>query len=582
MKWLYKIVLMVIGLCNAASAFEYPTLMMHHKKSAFKVHFEVGGEVSRYQRLERDKGSNSVVSSERYRFSHDYTVMSNGRWFNWYLRVPFQVMDIAESPGVGFSDVEATIVSGSLLKGSVFDAALLLQSYIPVTDTGGTGVFYDPSVLSLADRPLGSTGYTTGHMRYSIGMQLALVIQRQYRNVPLTVLFTGTYDKNSSEHYDDWYRLALSVMYRMSSTIDLYTIQSLKLSRHSSTAGGALPLHSMGGVAYGISPTTTIRFGFSHYSYAGEIDQSMARDQLGSAFGVHTALSFSFALPKDSDFDGIVDTDDKCPLLPEDIDRFNDTDGCPDVDNDGDGIIDIHDQCPFNAEDKDRFNDLDGCPEIDNDMDGLSDAVDRCPILAEDRDGYQDDDGCPEFDNDSDSIADTLDACPLVAEDIDHFEDGDGCPEYDNDKDGIADTLDACPVEPENHNGLLDDDGCPDQIPPQDTLKVLSFIYFEVDEDVLSLRSTRALEYLVASVGIERIAGVHLFGHADSTASFEYNRALSLRRIIAVCLFFEAKGIVKDCINGKPFSFSQPVATNNDTIGRALNRRVEIILYLTL
>ena len=43
-------------------------------------------------------------------------------------------------------------------------------------------------------------------------------------------------------------------------------------------------------------------------------------------------------------------------------------------DADGDGIPDELDQCPNEAEDVDGFQDDDGCPDLDNDGDGISDA----------------------------------------------------------------------------------------------------------------------------------------------------------------------------------------------------------------
>lgn len=63
-------------------------------------------------------------------------------------------------------------------------------------------------------------------------------------------------------------------------------------------------------------------------------------------------------------------------------------------DPDGDGLYDDADQCPAEAEDLDGFQDEDGCPDDDNDGDGIPDSDDLCPLDAEDFDGYQDDDGC--------------------------------------------------------------------------------------------------------------------------------------------------------------------------------------------
>ncbi|MDQ3333928.1 MAG: choice-of-anchor D domain-containing protein [Myxococcota bacterium] len=135
----------------------------------------------------------------------------------------------------------------------------------------------------------------------------------------------------------------------------------------------------------------------------------------------------------------------------------------PDTDNDGDGIVDRLDKCPNEVEDVDVFEDSDGCPDFDNDADGVADANDRCPMETEDKDGFQDDDGCIEKDNDNDLILDVMDKCPNEAEDQDGFQDADGCNEPDNDGDGILDLQDKCPAQKETINGNQDDDGCPDK-----------------------------------------------------------------------------------------------------------------------
>jgi hypothetical protein len=69
------------------------------------------------------------------------------------------------------------------------------------------------------------------------------------------------------------------------------------------------------------------------------------------------------ARPVDTDGDGLMDPDDRCPTEPEDVDQFEDTDGCPDPDNDQDKIPDTIDACPIDPEDKDSFKDEDGCPD---------------------------------------------------------------------------------------------------------------------------------------------------------------------------------------------------------------------------
>jgi len=164
----------------------------------------------------------------------------------------------------------------------------------------------------------------------------------------------------------------------------------------------------------------------------------------------------------DNDRDSVLDVDDECPELPEDMDGFEDANGCPDPDNDQDGIPDGADECPDKPEDMDGFNDTDGCPENDNDGDEVPDQHDQCPEEKEDWDGFQDEDGCPDPDNDGDGILDGDDQCVMYPEDVDGFEDADGCPDLDNDGDAIPDKNDACPDEPETINSVEDADGCPE------------------------------------------------------------------------------------------------------------------------
>ncbi len=198
----------------------------------------------------------------------------------------------------------------------------------------------------------------------------------------------------------------------------------------------------------------------------------------------------------DNDGDGILNQHDKCIDIPEDLDQFEDEDGCPDADNDKDNVCDPWvaeksqleqykdtcsgiDKCPNAAETKNGFEDEDGCPDYDKDGDGIFDENDKCPENPEDIDGFEDEDGCPDVDNDKDGVLDEFDKCPLIPEDIDGFEDEEGCPDADNDKDGICDPWvnkkgladgykdictgsDLCPNDAEDKDSFEDEDGCPD------------------------------------------------------------------------------------------------------------------------
>ncbi|MFW2388523.1 MAG: hypothetical protein ACN4G0_09320 [Polyangiales bacterium] len=65
----------------------------------------------------------------------------------------------------------------------------------------------------------------------------------------------------------------------------------------------------------------------------------------------------------DLDADGIPDSRDECPRLPEDIDGFEDEDGCMDPDNDNDFIPDVDDKCPNEEAIEGRDLDEDGCTD---------------------------------------------------------------------------------------------------------------------------------------------------------------------------------------------------------------------------
>ena len=222
--------------------------------------------------------------------------------------------------------------------------------------------------------------------------------------------------------------------------------------------------------------------------FTGGVGEPAVRSVLGLAWAprVH-----------DQDHDGILDDQDGCPPLPEDVDQFEDSDGCPDPDNDNDlipdaddrcpnaaaeegsdededgctdpvqdgdsdGIADAQDACPGEAEDADDHDDADGCPDPDNDGDTVADGEDLCRDEAEDRDGFRDADGCPDADNDGDGVGDADDRCPNEAEDADSHDDADGCPDPDDDHDGVLDAADRCADRAETINGVTDADGCPD------------------------------------------------------------------------------------------------------------------------
>ena len=258
-------------------------------------------------------------------------------------------------------------------------------------------------------------------------------------------------------------------------------------------------------------------------------------------------------------------------------------------DSDGDGIWDTDDACPSNPEDYDGFQDEDGCPEYDNDGDGITDEKDKCPNDPEDFDGFQDDDGCPDLDNDGDGLPDSLDACPNEAENFNGFEDEDGCPDIldnlhrllDTDKDGIPNYLDKCPDQAETYNGFQDDDGCPDTIMVNDTLSIKQIVFEGIklfDWRSSEIKPTayeelnRAAEFLLNDPFIKWAVESYTDNYGDSDSL----RALSQERAAILVRYFISKGLPSFMFKVFGKGSESPIADNNSLEGRIKNNRIVI------
>ncbi|HSK05849.1 MAG TPA: OmpA family protein, partial [Kofleriaceae bacterium] len=255
----------------------------------------------------------------------------------------------------------------------------------------------------------------------------------------------------------------------------------------------------------------------------------------------------------------------------------------PDGDADGDGVRDSVDRCPDEPEDLDLFDDTDGCPDPDNDGDGIPDALDRCPIEAEDVDGFEDADGCVDKDNDGDGIPDALDKCPMEAEDADLFDDTDGCPDPDNDRDGILDAADKCPTSPETINGKDDNDGCPDKgdslvVLSPDRLELLDLIQFTAAQKI-----AKASQNLLAQVGATmrartEIVRLRITVHVQPTDDPDRDQALSDQRATAVREWLVQWGVAPERLEARGFGGTRPLVPADRKGAAALNQRVELII----
>jgi OOP family OmpA-OmpF porin len=164
------------------------------------------------------------------------------------------------------------------------------------------------------------------------------------------------------------------------------------------------------GVSIPFSPLWQIRVDLRHGLMAGKDNPTTsvfeAQFGLAASFDLPTKKAVARPIPPppkqppidegDTDFDGLPNRLDACPLEKETANGINDEDGCPEADGDGDRIIGELDKCPSQPEDVDQFEDADGCPDLDNDSDGIADTLDACILVPETRNGFAEEDGCPD------------------------------------------------------------------------------------------------------------------------------------------------------------------------------------------
>tara|TARA_Y100001968_G_scaffold312452_2_gene335630 strand:+ start:53 stop:1036 length:984 start_codon:yes stop_codon:yes gene_type:complete len=220
----------------------------------------------------------------------------------------------------------------------------------------------------------------------------------------------------------------------------------------------------------------------------------------------------------------------------------------PGADSDGDGIATFADACPYALEDLDDFEDEDGCPDPDNDGDGVLDAEDQCALEHEDLDGFEDEDGCPEPDNDGDGVLDVDDLCADEAETLNGFEDDDGC-------------ADILPKRLDIVAGYIELDAA------------VQFVDEQGSE--LLAASLPMLEGLAAQLLTRPSLIIRVEGHTSNRGSSEELLARSKARAKSVADFLIEQGLAEARVLHLGLGGTQPKTTNRTKSGRRLNERIE-------
>jgi OmpA-OmpF porin, OOP family len=103
-------------------------------------------------------------------------------------------------------------------------------------------------------------------------------------------------------------------------------------------------------------------------------------------------------------------------------------------------------------------------------------------------------------------------------------------------------------------------------------------VHFDVNSATLRPDSTAALQNVLALVNKNPDSHWVISGHTDNQGSAELNQRLSQARAASVITWLASHGVAPGRLTPQGFGPTRPVVDNATEAGRALNRRVEIML----
>lgn len=109
-------------------------------------------------------------------------------------------------------------------------------------------------------------------------------------------------------------------------------------------------------------------------------------------------------------------------------------------------------------------------------------------------------------------------------------------------------------------------------------IKFDSGLLFGFDSSELSTEARDNLGLLSNSLKKYDNTDVLIIGHTDGVGSATYNMGLSERRAQSAANFLGSQGIASDRLIVEGRGLTEPIADNDTDEGRALNRRVEILI----
>jgi OOP family OmpA-OmpF porin len=182
---------------------------------------------------------------------------------------------------------------------------------------------------------------------------------------------------------------------------------------------------------------------------------------------------------------------------------------------------------------------------------------------------HTDENGCA-YDSDADKVPDGIDRCLNTPEGVavDHK----GCP-LNSDADAIEDYRDQCPNT--QLGEIVDQNGCAIE---QEVVVRFNNIMFDSDSAKLNPAAMAELNEVISKIEtLDSKVAIRVEGHADSSGRKAYNQELSKQRANAVASYLIESGVDAERLKVSYFGETKPIANNESTIGRKINRRVNVI-----
>ena len=107
---------------------------------------------------------------------------------------------------------------------------------------------------------------------------------------------------------------------------------------------------------------------------------------------------------------------------------------------------------------------------------------------------------------------------------------------------------------------------------------IINIIYFDYDRPDLTLQAICSLDKTINTLKNHPIYTIEVYGHADSDGTLPYNFELSKCRTRLVAQYLISNGIDETNISTTYFGETKPIATNHTDEGKAINRRVEVVI----